>query len=65
VRGSFFAELLVCVRIESIFGNSPRVEAIRKLGFVSGRGEGMFVPNGKATRAEAVVMLVKRLDLPN
>ena len=38
------------------------VEAIRKLGIVDGRGANRFVPDEKASRAEAVVMLVRMLD---
>jgi len=38
------------------------VEAIRKLGIVSGRGHNHFVPNDTATRAEATVMLLKMLE---
>lgn len=38
------------------------VEAIRKLGIVNGRGGNKFVPNDTATRAEAVVMLLKMLE---
>ncbi|WP_080835080.1 InlB B-repeat-containing protein [Cohnella massiliensis] len=38
------------------------VEAIRKLGIVSGRGGNKFVPNDTATRAEAVVMLLRMLE---
>lgn len=38
------------------------VEAIRKRGIVSGRGGNNFVPNGTATRAEAVVMLLRMLE---
>ncbi len=42
------------------------VEAIRKLGIVSGRGHNQFVPNDTATRAEAAVMLLKsRMNDPN
>ncbi|NWL88119.1 hypothetical protein DMN77_11020 [Paenibacillus sp. 79R4] len=37
------------------------VEAIRELGIVSGRGGNKFVPNNTATRAEAVVMLLRML----
>ena len=37
-------------------------EAIRKLGIVSGRGGNKFVPNDIATRAEAVVMLLRMLE---
>ncbi len=39
------------------------VEAIHKLGIVSGRGGNKFVPNGTATRAEAVVMLLRMLEV--
>lgn len=38
------------------------VEAIRNLGIVSGRGGNKFVPNDTATRAEAVVMLLRMLE---
>ncbi|MBB6670090.1 InlB B-repeat-containing protein [Cohnella nanjingensis] len=38
------------------------VEAIRKQDIVSGRGGSKFVPNGPATRAEAVVMLLRVLE---
>lgn len=38
------------------------VEAIRKRGIVSGRGDNNFVPNGTATRAEAVVTLLRMLE---
>ncbi|MEF2247338.1 chitobiase/beta-hexosaminidase C-terminal domain-containing protein [Paenibacillus sp. IITD108] len=38
------------------------VEAIRKLGIVSGRGNNYFTPNDTATRAEAVVMLLRMLE---
>nr|WP_281272223.1 cadherin-like beta sandwich domain-containing protein [Paenibacillus flagellatus] len=38
------------------------VEAIRKLGIVSGRDDNRFVPNDTATRAEAVVMLLRMLE---
>lgn len=38
------------------------VEAISKLGIVSGRGDNKFVPDGTATRAEAVVMLLGMLE---
>ncbi|WP_315911007.1 RCC1 domain-containing protein [Xylanibacillus composti] len=38
------------------------VEAIRKLGIVSGRGGNQFAPNDTATRAEAVVMLLGMLE---
>ncbi len=37
------------------------VEVIRKLGIVDGRSGNYFVPNESATRAEAVVMLVRML----
>lgn len=39
------------------------VEAIRKLGIVSGRGGDRFVPNDTATRAEATIMLLRMLEL--
>src|SRR5690606_37843546 len=39
------------------------VEAIRKLGIVSGRGNNNFVPNDTATRAEAVMMLLRMLEV--
>ncbi|MEK0314863.1 S-layer homology domain-containing protein [Cohnella sp. 56] len=39
------------------------VEAIRKLGIANGRGGNKFVPNDTATRSEAVVMLLKMLEL--
>lgn len=38
------------------------VEAIRKLGIVVGRDGNKFVPNGQATRAEAISMLFRMLD---
>lgn len=38
------------------------VEAIRKLGIISGRGGNKFVPNDTATRTEAVVMLLRMLE---
>jgi len=38
------------------------VHAIRKVGIIDGRGDNRFVPNETATRAEAVVMLVRMLD---
>jgi len=38
------------------------VEAMRKQGIVSGRGNNKFVPNGKATRAEAVTMVLAMLE---
>lgn len=38
------------------------VEAIRQLGIISGRGGNQFVPNETATRAEAVVMLLRMLE---
>ncbi|WP_212963256.1 cadherin-like beta sandwich domain-containing protein [Cohnella xylanilytica] len=38
-------------------------EAIRELGIVSGRGGNSFAPNGAATRAEAVVMLLRLLEV--
>jgi len=41
------------------------VDAIRKLGLVAGRGGNQFVPNETASRAEAVVMLVRMLELQN
>ncbi|MFD0672572.1 discoidin domain-containing protein [Cohnella sp. GCM10027633] len=37
------------------------IEAVRKLGLASGRGDNKFVPNGTATRAEAVTLLVRML----
>jgi hypothetical protein len=39
------------------------VDAISKLGLIHGRGGNRFVPNETATRAEAVVMLVRMLEL--
>ncbi|WP_372629331.1 discoidin domain-containing protein [Cohnella sp.] len=39
------------------------VEATRKLGIVNGRGDNKFLPNGTATRAEAVTLLVRLLEL--
>jgi hypothetical protein len=39
------------------------VDAIRKLGIVNGRDGNRFVPNDTATRAEAVVMLLRMLEL--
>ncbi|WP_276355824.1 S-layer homology domain-containing protein [Cohnella caldifontis] len=39
------------------------VKAIHKLGIVSGRGGNKFVPNDTATRAEAVVMLLRMLEV--
>lgn len=39
------------------------VEAIRQLGIVNGRGSNKFVPNDTATRSEAVVMLLKMLEV--
>lgn len=39
------------------------VEAIHKLSIVSGRGGNKFVPNGTATRAEGVVMLLTMLEV--
>ncbi|MGV2685835.1 hypothetical protein GNF82_15990, partial [Clostridium perfringens] len=39
------------------------IEAVRKLGVMSGRGDNKFVPNGTATRAEAVTILVRILEL--
>ena len=41
------------------------VQAIRELEIVSGRGGNHFVPNDKATRAEAVVMLLRMLGVSN
>ncbi|WP_213595553.1 chitobiase/beta-hexosaminidase C-terminal domain-containing protein [Paenibacillus woosongensis] len=38
------------------------VEAIRKLGIVDGRGGNRFVPNETASRAEAVVMLLRLME---
>ncbi|HHY71817.1 MAG TPA: hypothetical protein GX497_01015 [Bacillus bacterium] len=38
------------------------VNAVHKIGIVNGRGENHFVPNGTATRAEAVTMLIRMLD---
>ena len=38
------------------------VKALRELGIVGGRGNNAFVPNGTATRAEAVVMLLRMLE---
>ncbi len=37
------------------------VEALGRLGIVSGRSDGKFVPNGTATRAETVVTLLRML----
>ncbi len=39
------------------------IEAVRKLGIVYGRDDNKFVPNGTATRAEAVTLLVRILEL--
>lgn len=39
------------------------VEALRKLGIVSGRGGNQFVPNDTATRAEAAVILLRMLGV--
>ncbi|MNN23522.1 Endo-1,4-beta-xylanase A precursor [compost metagenome] len=39
------------------------VEAIHQLGIVNGRGDGKFVPNETATRAEAITILVKLLEM--
>lgn len=39
------------------------IEAVRKLGIVNGRGVNKFVPKGTATRAEAVTILVRILEL--
>jgi len=39
------------------------VEAIRKLGIANGRGGNQFVPNDAVTRSEAVVMLLKLLEV--
>lgn len=39
------------------------VGAIRKLGIANGRGGNTFVPSDTATRAEAVVMLLKMLEV--
>lgn len=39
------------------------VEAIRQLGIISGRGGNRFVANDSATRTEAVVMLLKMLEV--
>ncbi|MFT9849458.1 leucine-rich repeat protein [Aneurinibacillus sp. REN35] len=41
------------------------VEAMRKLGIVSGRGDNKFSPNDTTTRAEAVVMLLRMLEYKN
>ncbi|GIO41351.1 polysaccharide lyase family 8 super-sandwich domain-containing protein [Paenibacillus apis] len=38
------------------------IEAVRRLGIVSGRGDNKFVPSGTATRAEAVTLLVRTLE---
>ena len=38
------------------------VHAIRNIGVIDGRGDNRFLPNETATRAEAVVMLVRMLD---
>ncbi|RIE05138.1 S-layer homology domain-containing protein [Cohnella faecalis] len=38
------------------------VEAARKEGIVSGRNGNQFVPNGTATRAEAIVILLNTLS---
>ncbi|WP_372490907.1 S-layer homology domain-containing protein [Paenibacillus mellifer] len=35
---------------------------VRKLGIMSGRGDNEFVPNGTATRSEAVTLLVRILE---
>lgn len=37
------------------------IEAIQKLGIISGRGDHKFVPNDPATRAEAVVVMLETL----
>ncbi|MEK5418587.1 S-layer homology domain-containing protein [Paenibacillus sp. FSL L8-0708] len=37
-------------------------EAMHQLGIVNGRGEGKFVPNATASRAEAVAMLLRMQD---
>ncbi|WP_217593540.1 S-layer homology domain-containing protein [Cohnella sp. GbtcB17] len=39
------------------------VEAIQKLGIANGRGGNQFVPNDAVTRSEAVVMLLKMLEV--
>ncbi|XID91506.1 discoidin domain-containing protein [Paenibacillaceae bacterium WGS1546] len=39
------------------------IEAVRVLGIVNGRGDNKFVPNGTASRAEAVTLLVRILEL--
>lgn len=39
------------------------VEAIRTLDIVIGRGGNEFIPDGKATRAEAIVMLLRLLEV--
>ncbi|MFC4306858.1 polysaccharide lyase family 8 super-sandwich domain-containing protein [Cohnella boryungensis] len=39
------------------------IEAVRKLGIVNGRSNNKFVPNGTATRAEAVTLLVRIVEL--
>ncbi|MNE60361.1 hypothetical protein D3C80_1555010 [compost metagenome] len=38
------------------------VEAVRGLGILNGRDAGKFAPNDAATRAEAVVMLLRMLE---
>lgn len=38
------------------------VEAMHQIGIASGRGEGKFMPNATATRAEALAMLQRMLD---
>jgi len=38
------------------------VEALRRLGIVSGRGDSKYVPNDTATRAETVVTLLRMLN---
>lgn len=39
------------------------IEAVREQGIMNGRGGNKFVPNGTATRAEAVTLLVRILEL--
>lgn len=38
------------------------IEAVHKLGIMSGRGDNKFIPNDTATRAEAVTLLVRILE---
>ncbi|GMK44165.1 hypothetical protein PghCCS26_12920 [Paenibacillus glycanilyticus] len=38
------------------------IEALKQAGILNGRGDNLFVPNGTATRAEAVVLLLRLLE---